>query len=90
MPWATLAYVYKQAMLCVCFRAASKLRTNIVIDDQLMQEAMLASGASTKREVVEKGLRALVLLNQQRLIKNFRGQLPWDADLELMRMDRSD
>lgn len=77
-------------MLCVCFRAASKLRTNIVIDDQLMQEAMLASGASTKREVVEKGLRALVLLNQQRLIKNFRGQLPWDADLELMRMDRSD
>jgi Arc/MetJ family transcription regulator len=76
--------------MCVCFRAASKLRTNIVIDDQLMEEAMLASGASTKREVVEKGLRALVLLNQQRLIKNFRGQLPWDADLELMRMDRSD
>ncbi|MCF8135503.1 MULTISPECIES: type II toxin-antitoxin system VapB family antitoxin [Synechococcus] len=66
------------------------MRTNIVIDDQLMEEAMLASGASTKREVVEKGLRALVLLNQQRLIKNFRGQLPWDADLELMRMDRSD
>ena len=76
--------------MCVCFHAASKLRTNIVIDDQLMEEAMLASGASTKREVVEKGLRALVLLNQQRLIKNFRGQLPWDADLELMRMDRSD
>ena len=76
--------------MCVCFSAASKLRTNIVIDDQLMEEAMLASGASTKREVVEKGLRALVLLNQQRLIKNFRGQLPWDADLELMRMDRSD
>ena len=76
--------------MCVCFRAASKLRTNIFIDDQLMEEAMLASGASTKREVVEKGLRALVLLNQQRLIKNFRGQLPWDADLELMRMDRSD
>ena len=76
--------------MCVCFRAASKLRTNIVIDDQLMEEATLASGASTKREVVEKGLRALVLLNQQRLIKNFRGQLPWDADLELMRMDRSD
>ena len=76
--------------MCVCFRAASKLRTDIVIDDQLMQEAMLASGASTKRDVVEKGLRTLVLLNQQRLIKNFRGQLPWDADLELMRMDRSD
>lgn len=54
-----------------------------------MEGVMQASGASTKREVVEKGLRALVLLNQQRLIKNFRGQLPWDADLELMRMDRS-
>ncbi|NBV70232.1 MAG: type II toxin-antitoxin system VapB family antitoxin [Synechococcaceae bacterium WB4_2_0805] len=65
------------------------MRTNIVIDDQLMEGLMQASGASTKREVVEKGLRALVLLNQQRLIKNFRGQWPWYADLELMRMDRS-
>ena len=82
--------MYKQAKKFVSFRAASKLRTNIVIDDQLMEGVMQASGASTKREVVEKGLRALVLLNQQRLIKNFRGQLPWDADLELMRMDRSD
>jgi Arc/MetJ family transcription regulator len=81
--------VYKQAIKYVSFRAASKLRTNIVIDDQLMEGVMQASGASTKREVVEKGLCALVLLNQQRLIKNFRGQLPWDADLELMRMDRS-
>ena len=81
--------MYKQAIKYVSFRAASKFRTNIVIDDQLMEGVMQASGASTKREVVEKGLRALVLLNQQRLIKNFRGQLPWYADLELMRMDRS-
>ena len=36
------------------------MRTNIDIDDDLMREAMRASGARTKRAVVERGLRLLV------------------------------
>jgi len=64
------------------------MRTNIVIDDALMQEAMAASGAATKREAVELGLRALVRLRRQAAIRDHRGKLAWSGDLEAMRLDR--
>ncbi|MEM9567533.1 MAG: type II toxin-antitoxin system VapB family antitoxin [Cyanobacteria bacterium P01_E01_bin.34] len=63
------------------------MRTNIVIDDELLSEAMKASGAKTKREAVELGLAALVKLKKQDNIRQFRGKLKWDGDLEAMRLD---
>jgi Arc/MetJ family transcription regulator len=63
------------------------MRTNIVIDDKLMAEALKATGARTKREVVEMGLRALVQLKQQERIRGVRGKLRWTGDLERMRTD---
>ena len=56
-------------------------RTNIVIDDTLMKEALKASGAKTKREAVELGLQTLVRLNRQAAIKRFRGKLAWEGNL---------
>ena len=58
------------------------MRTNIVIDDTLMKQAMQASGARSKREAVELGLRTLVKLQQQTEIRAFRGRLAWEGDLE--------
>jgi Arc/MetJ family transcription regulator len=63
------------------------MRTNIVIDDKLMADALKATGARTKREVVELGLRALVQLKQQERIRGFRGKLRWTGNLERMRID---
>jgi Arc/MetJ family transcription regulator len=63
------------------------VRTNIVIDDRLMADALRATGARTKREVVELGLRALVRLKQQERIRGYRGKLKWQGDLERMRTD---
>ena len=63
------------------------MRTNIVIDDALMAEAMEASGAATKREAVELGLKALVRLRRQGAIRAWRGRLDWRGDLEAMRTD---
>lgn len=63
------------------------MRTNIVIDDQLMAEAMAVSGAKTKKEVVEEALRTLVRLGRQAEIRKFRGKLHWEGDLEAMRLD---
>ena len=63
------------------------MRTNIVIDDALIAEAMEASGASTKREAVELGLKALVRLRRQSRIRAWRGRLAWRGDLEAMRAD---
>lgn len=64
------------------------MRTNIVIDEKLMSAALKATGAATKREAVELGLRALVRLHRQAGIKRFRGRLRWEGDLDAMRMDK--
>jgi Arc/MetJ family transcription regulator len=63
------------------------MRTNIEIDDRLMKQATRASGAATKREVVELGLRAVITLESQERIRLFRGKLRWDGDLDAMRRD---
>ena len=61
------------------------MRTNIVIDDQLMADALKATGLNTKKEAVELGLQLLVKRNEQRDIRNLRGKLNWDGDLDEMR-----
>lgn len=63
------------------------MRTNIVIDDALMDEALRATGVKTKREAVELGLKSLIRLKKQERIKDFRGALKWEGDLEVMRRD---
>jgi Arc/MetJ family transcription regulator len=63
------------------------MRTNIVIDDKLMRDALAATGFKTKREVVEEGLRTLVRLNKQAQIRQLRGKLHWRGDLDAMRSD---
>jgi Arc/MetJ family transcription regulator len=66
------------------------MRTNIVIDDDLMEKAMRASGAATKREAVEKALRLMVQMETQaKLIRSARGKLHWEGDLKAMRRNRS-
>jgi Arc/MetJ family transcription regulator len=64
------------------------MRTNIVIDDKLMDETLRATGLKTKREAVELGLRTLLRLRQQEEIRKFRGKLAWEGDLDQMRIDR--
>lgn len=63
------------------------MRTNIVIDDELMTSAMAATGAATKREVVELGLKTLLRLQRQKELKQLRGRVDWSGDLETMRTD---
>jgi Arc/MetJ family transcription regulator len=64
------------------------MRTNIVIDEKLMAAALKASGARTKREAVEMGLKTLLQLNQQAAIRRLRGKVQWRGDLDAMRRDR--
>ena len=64
------------------------MRTNIVIDDDLMKRVLKLTGLRTKREAVEMGLRALLKLKKQEGIRTFRGQLNWEGDLEDMRTDK--
>lgn len=64
------------------------MRTNIVIDDELMTAALKASGARTKKEAVELGLQILIRMKNQEKIKGYRGKLRWQGDLDRMRNDQ--
>jgi Arc/MetJ family transcription regulator len=54
---------------------------NFVIDDQLMADALQATGLKTQQEVVELGLKTLIKLKQQEKIKAFKGKLKWEGHL---------
>ena len=64
------------------------MRTNIEIDDKLMKDALRATGAKTKREAVELGLKTLVDLRRQEQARQLRGKIAWEGDLEEMRIDK--
>jgi Arc/MetJ family transcription regulator len=64
------------------------MRTNIDIDDKLMASALKATRCTTKREVVEKGLRILVRIEQQKKLLKYEGKLLWEGDLDAMRTDK--
>ena len=61
------------------------MRTNIVIDNELMKEALKLTGAKTKKDAVELGLRTLVRLKRQERIKRYKGKLKWEGNLDRMR-----
>ena len=65
------------------------MRTNIDIDDDLMREAMRASGAPTKRAVVEQGLQMLIQVRGQNAIKRLRGKVRWTGNLSSSRLGRT-
>ena len=56
------------------------MRTNVVIDDELM--------AATKKAVIEEALRTLVRLKSQERVRSLRGKLQWEGDLGLLREGR--
>ena len=64
------------------------MRTNIEIDDKLMKDALRATGAKTKKEAVELGLRTLLDLRAQEKARELRGNITWDGDLNAMRTDK--
>jgi Arc/MetJ family transcription regulator len=53
------------------------MRTNIDIDDELMKQAMKATGASTKKAAVEESLKLAVQLKAQEGIRMLRGNVVW-------------
>ena len=61
------------------------MRTNIVIDDDLMAQAIKATGLDTKKDVVEQGLKLLVRRSKQQSIRSLRGKITWEGDLDEMR-----
>lgn len=66
----------------------ANMRTNIVLDDKLVERAQKLTGIKTKREVVHEALRTLILLREQGQIRDLRGKLKWEGDLDEQRKSR--
>jgi Arc/MetJ family transcription regulator len=64
------------------------MRTNIVIDDQLLTDVQKITGIKTKKGVVEEGLKLLLRLKRQQAVRTRRGNLKWTGNLETMRLDK--
>jgi Arc/MetJ family transcription regulator len=64
------------------------VRTNVVIDDDLMESALKASEIKTKKDAIEEGLKLLVQMKGQEKIKGFRGKLKWTGSIDEMRLDK--
>ncbi len=65
------------------------MRTNIEIDDELMDTALRVTGLPTKRAAVEEGLKLLIRLRQQKEILDLAGRVRWSGDLEESRRGRN-
>ena len=64
------------------------MRTNVVIDDELMAAALESTGLKTKRAVIEEALRTLVRMKEQEKVRSLRGKLEWEGDLSALRQAR--
>ena len=64
------------------------MRTNVVIDDKLMNNALKVSGLKTKKDAIEAGLKLLVKFKRQARTRKYRGKLKWSGNLDEMRTDR--
>ena len=64
------------------------MRTNVVIDDDLMISAVKLSGLKTKKAAIEEGLKLLVRCSRQANTREFRGKLKWSGNLDVMRTDK--
>jgi Arc/MetJ family transcription regulator len=67
-----------------------KMRTNIVIDDELMKKGIQYTGLRTKKELVNYALRELIQRKERKEILRLKGKLHWEGDLEEMRRSRFD
>ena len=64
------------------------MRTNIVLDEELIDRARKLTGIKTKKQVIQEALRLLIQLREQEQVRLLRGRLLWEGDLDEMRQDR--
>ena len=66
------------------------MRTNIVINEELIKKVMEHTGLKTKKDAVNHALQELVRRKERQEILTLRGKLHWEGDLEQMRRNRFD
>ena len=65
------------------------MRTNVVLDETLVEQAKLLTGIKTTRGVIDEALRLLIQLREQSQVGELRGRLRWEGDLAALREGRT-
>ncbi len=65
------------------------MRTNVVIDDDLLDEAVKLSGAKTKKEVIARALSEFVATRKRSNLLDLEGKIEFDADYDYKSMRES-
>ncbi|MFH1736673.1 MAG: type II toxin-antitoxin system VapB family antitoxin [Actinomycetota bacterium] len=66
------------------------MRTNIVLDEDLVKEGFRLTEARTKRELVDLALKELITRRKRKDILKWAGKVDWQGDLDEMRKGRFD
>ena len=69
-------------------RSAETVRTNVVLDKGLLEEAKELTSIRTTRGVLEEALRTLIQIVHQEALLELRGTIEWEGDLDEMRRGR--
>jgi Arc/MetJ family transcription regulator len=64
------------------------MRTNVVLDEELINRARQLTGIKTKKQVIQEALRLLIQLREQEQVRSLRGKLHWEGDLDELRQSR--
>jgi Arc/MetJ family transcription regulator len=64
------------------------MRTNVVLDEELIERARELTGIKTKRQIIQEALRTLIALREQTVVRRLRGKLHWEGNLEELRTER--
>jgi Arc/MetJ family transcription regulator len=59
-----------------------------MLDDALIERARQLTGIKTKRKVIQEALRTLIQLREQSEIRQLRGKLKWEGNLDEQRKFR--
>ena len=65
------------------------MRTNVVLDETLVEQAKVLTGIKTTRGVIDEALRLLIQVREQGQVRELRGRLRWEGDLAALREGRS-
>ena len=63
-------------------------RTNIVLDDKLLEQCQKATGISTKKALINHALQELLRHSRQKKILELKGNVSWSGNLGEMRKKR--
>jgi len=64
------------------------MRTNIILDEDLVNRARQLTGIKTKKQVIHEALRLLIQIKEQENVRSLRGKLRWDGNLDELRQGR--